>query len=64
MGILMIKWESFYSAIEEDNQTIEKGNDTTLQETLKQLYREAVKLCHPNSPLVKQEFKKKALMYS
>ncbi len=60
MGILMIKWESFYSAIEEDNQTIEKGNDTTLQETLKQLYREAVKLCHPNSPLVKQEFKKKA----
>jgi hypothetical protein len=54
------RWESFHSAIEEDNQTIEKGNDTTLQETLKQLYREAVKLCHPDSPLVKQEFKEKA----
>ena len=54
------RWESFHSAITEDNQTIEQGNDTTLQETLKQLYREAVKLCHPDSPLVKQEFKEKA----
>ena len=54
------RWESFHSAIAEDNQTIEQGNDTTLQETLKQLYREAVKLCHPDSPLVKEEFKEKA----
>ena len=54
------RWESFHSAIAEDNQTIEQGNDTTLQETLKQLYRDAVKLCHPDSPLVKEEFKEKA----
>ena len=54
------RWESFHSAIEEDNQTIEKGNDTTLQEKLKQLYREAVKLCHPDSRLVKEEFREKA----
>lgn len=54
------RWESFHSAITEDNQTIEKGNDTTLQEKLKQLYREAVKLCHPDSPLVKEEFREKA----
>jgi hypothetical protein len=54
------RWESFHTAIEEDNQMIEQGNDTTLQETLKQLYREAVKLCHPDSPLVKEEFKEKA----
>ena len=54
------RWESFHSAIAEDNQMIEQGNDTTLQEKLKQLYREAVKLCHPDSPLVKEEFKEKA----
>jgi hypothetical protein len=54
------RWESFHTAIEEDNQTIEQGNDLTLQETLKRLYREAVKLCHPDSPLVKEEFREKA----
>lgn len=54
------RWESFHSAIAEDNQAIEQGNDSALQETLKQLYREAVKLCHPDSPLVKEEFKEKA----
>jgi hypothetical protein len=54
------RWKSFHSAIAEDNQTIEKGNDTALQETLKQLYREAVKLCHPDSTLVKEEFKEEA----
>lgn len=54
------RWESFHSTIAEDAQTIEKGNDESLQETLKQLYREAVKLCHPDSPLVKEEWKEKA----
>jgi len=54
------RWESFQSAIEEDNLMIEQVNDATLQEKLKQLYREAVKLCHPDSPLVKDEFKEKA----
>lgn len=54
------RWESFHAAIEEDNEIIAKEKDTTLQERLKLLYREAVKLCHPDSPLVKDEFKEKA----
>jgi hypothetical protein len=54
------RWESFHSAISNDNQMIEQGHDTILQEKLKQLYREAVKLCHPDSPLVKEEFREKA----
>lgn len=54
------RWESFHTAIEDDNEIIAKEKDTTLQERLKLLYREAVKLCHPDSPLVKDEFKEKA----
>lgn len=54
------RWESFHAAIEDDNDIIAKEKDTTLQERLKLLYREAVKLCHPDSPLVKDEFKEQA----
>lgn len=53
------RWESFQSAISEDKKIIEKGSDAALQENLKQLYREGAILCHPDSPLVKEEFKAK-----
>ena len=54
------RWESFNAAISEDAETIAKISNTELQESIKTLYREGVKLCHPDSPLVKDEFKEKA----
>ena len=54
------RWESFNAAISEDTETIAKISNTELQESIKTLYREGVKLCHPDSPLVKDEFKEKA----
>ena len=52
--------ESFTAAISEDTEMIAKISDTELQESIKTLYREGVKLCHPDSPLVQDEFKEKA----
>ncbi|MDZ7898681.1 MAG: phospholipase D-like domain-containing protein [Arcicella sp.] len=54
------RWEAFKGAISEDAETIAKINDANLQEQMKALYREGVKLCHPDSPLVQAEFKAKA----
>ncbi len=54
------RWESFNAAISEDTETIAKINNVKLQESIKALYREGVKLCHPDSPLVQDEFKGKA----
>lgn len=54
------RWESFQNTITEDTKTIEQGKDNVLQESLKQLYREGVKLCHPDSPLVEEANKAKA----
>lgn len=55
-----VRWESFQNIIAEDTQTITKAKDDILQESLKQLYREGVKLCHPDSPLVEEAHKAQA----
>ncbi len=55
-----VRWESFQNIIAEDTQTITKAKDDSLQESLKQLYREGVKLCHPDSPLVEEAHKAQA----
>lgn len=54
------RWESFRYTIAEDTQTIAQAKDDVLQESLKQLYREGVKLCHPDSPLVEEAHKAQA----
>ncbi len=54
------RWESFRHTIAEDTQTIAQAKDDVLQESLKQLYREGVKLCHPDSPLVEEAHKAQA----
>lgn len=43
-----------------DSQKVKEAKDTNLQKTLKELFREAVKLCHPDNATIAETNKKQA----
>ncbi len=53
-------YQNFHSSQQEDQQKLEKSTDASLQQKLKAVFREAVKRCHPDSPLVPEKYREKA----